>query len=230
MSRSAPRPRTYADAGDLDRLPDWAAVFFGRTGPRLLAGAVTVVVPTRLAMGRWRREDAVVAGAVVGLHPFAEWVVHVYLLHRPPRARHGKITESYVARKHRSHHEDPKDIDLVLLPVRTVAGLVAANAVVPLVTRDRRRAVTGAATSLAMLLAYEWVHFLIHSPHQPRTAVYRARWRAHRLHHFRNERYWFGVVGTVADRVLGTAPDRDTVPVSPTARTLQPVSIGRPFG
>ena len=125
----------------------------------------------------------------------------------------------------RSHPQAPTDIDLVLLPLRTVVGLVAVNAVLPIVGRDRRRATTGAATSLVMLLGYEWVHFLIHSPHQPRTALYRARWRGHRLHHFRNERYWFGVVATVGDKGLGSAPDRDGVPVSPTARTLHPVSV-----
>ncbi|HET7407839.1 MAG TPA: sterol desaturase family protein [Mycobacteriales bacterium] len=226
MGRSVTKhPKTYADAGEVAGLAGWAEVFFRRRGPQLLAGAAAVAVPARLAMGRWRRDDAIVAGAIVGLHPFAEWAVHVYLLHRPPRVRHGQVRESYVARTHRSHHQDPTDIDLVLLPLRTVVGLVAVNAVLPIVGRDRRRATTGAATSLVMLLGYEWVHFLIHSPHQPRTALYRARWRGHRLHHFRNERYWFGVVATVADKVLGTAPDRDGVPVSPTARTLHPVSV-----
>ena len=71
-----------------------------------------------------------------------------------------------------------------------------------------------------MLSAYEWTHFLIHSSYRPRHRVYRSMWRAHRLHHFRNENYWFGVTMHLGDRVLGTFPARDEVPVSQTSRTL----------
>jgi hypothetical protein len=49
---------------------------------------------------------------------------------------------------------------------------------------------------------------------------YRASWRSHRLHHYRNERYWFGVTNPVADHVFGTHPDEDAVPPSRTATTL----------
>ena len=42
----------------------------------------------------------------------------------------------------------------------------------------------------------------------------------HRLHHYRNEQYWFGITNTLGDQVLGTAPDKDDVPVSKTAKNL----------
>jgi hypothetical protein len=211
-------------------LTGWARVFLGRRGPQLLAVAAVAMAVRRLRLGRWRWADATVAATVVTLHPFAEWLVHVRVLHRRPRVVDGRRRESRSARMHRLHHEDPKDIDLVLLPLRSVVGLVIAVSLPAVVNRDRRRGATSAAVSLGSLLAYEWVHFLIHSPHRPKRSLYRARWRAHRLHHFRNERYWFGVVGTVADRVLGTAPDRRSVPLSPTARTLgvEPVDASRP--
>ena len=45
------------------------------------------------------------------------------------------------------------------------------------------------------------------------------RYRAHRLHHFRNERYWLGVATRFADQVLGTNPAKADVEVSPTAKT-----------
>ena len=44
--------------------------------------------------------------------------------------------------------------------------------------------------------------------------------RAHRLHHYRNENYWMGVTNHLGDHVLGTFPNKDDVPVSPTAKTL----------
>ncbi|HMC69660.1 MAG TPA: fatty acid hydroxylase family protein, partial [Mycobacteriales bacterium] len=67
---------------------------------------------------------------------------------------------------------------------------------------------------------YEWTHFLIHSTYVPRSRYYRYIWRAHRLHHYKNEKYWFGVTVHLADHVLRTFPQRDAVETSPTARTL----------
>jgi sterol desaturase/sphingolipid hydroxylase (fatty acid hydroxylase superfamily) len=55
--------------------------------------------------------------------------------------------------------------------------------------------------------------------------VYRAIWRNHRNHHYKNEHYWFTVTTTnTADRVLGTCPDPAAVATSPTAKNLHAVS------
>jgi hypothetical protein len=70
------------------------------------------------------------------------------------------------------------------------------------------------------LFGYEWAHFLIHSTYVPRSAGFRAVWRAHILHHYKNEQYWFGVTNPIADYVLRTHPAKNAVPTSPTARTL----------
>ena len=52
-------------------------------------------------------------------------------------------------------------------------------------------------------LCYEWTHYLIHSDYKPKTRVYRAIWRNHRNHHYKNEHYWFTVTSSgTADRVL----------------------------
>ena len=81
-------------------------------------------------------------------------------------------------------------------------------------------ALTGVLVHFALALHYEWVHFLVHTRYRPRSARYEKLWRNHRLHHFKNEHYWYGVTMLSGDRLLGTAPDRDAVPTSPTARTL----------
>ena len=46
----------------------------------------------------------------------------------------------------------------------------------------------------------------------PRTSTYRAIWRNHRLHHFKNEHFWHGITNNLSDRVLGTNPDQREVP------------------
>jgi sterol desaturase/sphingolipid hydroxylase (fatty acid hydroxylase superfamily) len=74
--------------------------------------------------------------------------------------------------------------------------------------------------SCVLVATYEWCHFLIHTPYRPRSRYYRNIWRSHRLHHFKNENFWFGVSSDAADRVLGTSPDQVRVPKSETVRTL----------
>jgi sterol desaturase/sphingolipid hydroxylase (fatty acid hydroxylase superfamily) len=87
-------------------------------------------------------------------------------------------------------------------------------------------AATGLLTSYVILGLYEWCHFLIHSPYRPRGRYYRSIWRSHRLHHYKNERYWFGITSNLGDRVLGTFPDQTEVGKSRTARTLTPGASG----
>jgi hypothetical protein len=162
-----------------------------------------------------------VAAVILGLEPFTEWVIHVFVLHAKPKRVLGRDVDLFVARKHRRHHADPRDVDLVFVPMQVIGpGLVAVVALVVLLAPDRGLGLTGLVTGVAMLLTYEWTHYLIHTRYRPRSRYYRSIHRAHRLHHFRNERYWFGVTINVGDHVLGTFPAKDAVPVSPTARTL----------
>ena len=81
-------------------------------------------------------------------------------------------------------------------------------------------ATTAVLSSYVILATYEWTHFLIHAPYKPRGRYFKTIWRNHRLHHFKNERYWFGVTSTIGDRVIGTHPDQSAVPKSATARSL----------
>jgi sterol desaturase/sphingolipid hydroxylase (fatty acid hydroxylase superfamily) len=54
-------------------------------------------------------------------------------------------------------------------------------------------------------------------------------YRNHRLHHFKNEHYWFAVTTPgLADRALGTYPDPQSVPTSPTAKNLHAGSVKTP--
>jgi hypothetical protein len=195
--------------------------FVGHPSPRFIGAVLVVVVALRVAAGGWGWSDALVAAVILGLEPFTEWVIHVFVLHAKPKRVLGRTVDLYVARKHRRHHADPRDVDLVFVPMQVIGpGLVAVVALVVLLAPDRGLGLTGLVTGVAMLLTYEWTHYLIHSRYRPRGRYYRSIHRAHRLHHFRNERYWFGVTINVGDHVLRTYPAKDAVEVSPTARTL----------
>jgi sterol desaturase/sphingolipid hydroxylase (fatty acid hydroxylase superfamily) len=114
------------------------------------------------------------------------------------------------------HHKDPGDLSWQFIHPYAVLGGFALNVV--LVAANPHTA-TYAVGATAMTLVYEWTHFLIHTDVRPRNPLYRTLWRHHRLHHFRNENYWYGVTGRLGDRVLGTLPGKNDVPVSPTAHT-----------
>ena len=71
------------------------------------------------------------------------------------------------------------------------------------------------------LAHYEWVHLMVHTRYRPKTRFYRRLATNHRLHHYRNEKYWLGVTSNLGDRLLGTYPaEKSDVPLSDTARTL----------
>ena len=196
----------------------------------MLAVAVVAAIALRVALGHYDWRDVVVAAGVIALTPIAEWIIHVYLLHAKPLGVRGRRYELIAAREHRAHHIAPGELDGVLIP--TYALLIflpqialtvwLASFPVHLVLGGDRlaHAATGLVTSYLVLATYEWCHFLIHTPYRPRGRYYRSIWRGHRLHHYKNEHYWFGVTSTVGDELLRTAPDQAEVPKSRTARTL----------
>jgi len=208
----------------------WSELLAKRS-PRVLAVGIVLALIARVAYGDPGWADAAAAAAMVALYPFGEWAIHVHLLHLPPFRWRGRTIELVTTRGHMAHHRQPRDLDLIVLgTVETLALLALA---VPLAVALLASPVwllggsvptgpllTGLLTGYVLIGVYEWTHFLIHTAHRPRSRIYRAVWRTHRLHHFKNERYWHGITSTVADRVLGTAPDHRDVPRSPTARAL----------
>jgi hypothetical protein len=195
--------------------------FLRHRSAQVLVPLAILTWTVRFALGGWRPVDALIPVILLALEPFTEWAIHVVLLHWKPRRMFGRRIDPLVSRKHRAHHTDPKDTDLVFVPMPVlIASVTIGAALYVLLMPTLRLGLTLMASSYTMLLAYEWTHYLIHSTYRPKTRAYRSIWRAHRLHHFRNENYWFGVTMHVADHVLRTFPEKDAVPASPTARTL----------
>jgi hypothetical protein len=212
-------------------LGDCFRAFARNTSPRVIAVALAAALAARLAAGHWSWRDPVIALALIAAQPFTEWAIHVYVLHSRPVRIGPRRFDLPAAREHRDHHEAPADLDGVLVPTYVIVGgifLIALAAfgigfaLNPLIGGDRvAGTLTGILAAYAILAGYEWCHFLIHSPYVPRGRYYSAVRRSHRLHHYKNERYWFGVTSDLGDRVIGTRPDAADVPRSPTARNLR---------
>jgi sterol desaturase/sphingolipid hydroxylase (fatty acid hydroxylase superfamily) len=216
---------------DVLTLGDCWRSFIRRPSPPLLGAAIAVAIALRIALGHFDWRDPVIVAGVLAATPPVEWLIHVYLLHARPLEVGRHRYELLAAREHRAHHESPAELDGVLLPIYGVlifipmiaATVWALSFPVHAVLGGPDRlahAATGLVISYLILGAYEWSHYLIHTPYRPRGRYYRAIWRGHRLHHYKNEHFWFGVTSPFADRVLGTAPEQATVPKSETARTL----------
>jgi sterol desaturase/sphingolipid hydroxylase (fatty acid hydroxylase superfamily) len=209
-----------------------ARAFAKRRSPKLIGCSLSLVLASRLLLAHWSWRDAVLPAALVACEPLTEWVIHSYLLHARPILLAGRSYELLAAREHRAHHEAPTVLDGVLVPVYALMIFLPAIAAVlfglsfplHLLIAGERIAwwLSGVFAGYAILLGYEWCHFLIHTPYRPRRRYYATIWRNHRLHHYKNERYWFGVTSNLGDIALGTNPAQRRVPKSQTARTLGP--------
>jgi hypothetical protein len=199
--------------------------FVRHPSPWMMASIVVGALVARIVVGDWRVSDLWAPLAFVAVFPLIEWVIHVFVLHWRPR-RVGRVTlDTLLARKHRAHHADPRDVPLVFIPWQTMIGLMVVTPILPLLLFPRvGQALTFVLTMGLAGMVYEWTHYLIHTDYKPRSRTFKAVYRHHRLHHFKNENYWLTVTTSgTADRLLGTNPDPATVPTSPTAKNLHGV-------
>ncbi len=196
--------------------------FWRAPSPWLIGGCLVASVLGRVLVGPGNRWELWVPVVLLASFPLVEWVVHVVVLHWRPREVGPVRIDSLLARKHRAHHADPRDLPLVFIPTPVLCWLLPAYVLLAwLVMPTRTGGLTLLVSVYAIKLGYEWTHYLVHSDYRPRSRWYRAVWRNHRLHHYKNEHYWFTVTSEgTADRLFGTYPDPATVKTSPTARSL----------
>ncbi len=204
-------------------LRDARREFWKHPSPWMIGATLLGALIARIAVGDWQLTDVVVPVVMLGVFPFFEWMIHVFILHWRPK-RFGALTiDPLLAREHRAHHVDPRSIPLIFIPWKSlVSWVLPLTVAIGLLAFPRLGMGLTYLVFVATLgLSYEWTHYLIHSDYKPKTLVYRAIWRNHRNHHYKNEHYWFTVTSAgTADRVLGTYPDPSTVANSPTAKNL----------
>jgi len=203
-------------------LGDACTEFLRHPSPWLIGTTLVAALAGRVAVGDLQPTDALLPLLILAAFPLVEWVVHVLVLHWRPKQVGPVRLDSELARKHREHHLDPRDIPLIFIPTRSLLVVIAALTAVGIFAFPRLGlGLTFLLTVAVLGLCYEWTHYLIHTDYKPRRALYRAVWRNHRHHHYKNEHFWFTVTSSgTADRLFGTYPDPATAPTSPTARHL----------
>lgn len=208
-----------------------ARAFIRSGSARVLAVAAVSLITARLVVGSFGRGDVIVIAATVVIAGPVEWAIHRFLLHAPGDAWTSRVLGTGAG--HREHHLDPLDIGWLMLRGGDAAafviafGAVTAGWSLPLLSITGSEllgpALTGWVLTAIGLAHYEWVHLLVHTRHRCTSRYYSRLARNHRLHHYRNERYWLGVTTNSGDRLLGTYPrSKNDVALSDTARTLEP--------
>lgn len=203
-------------------LPEAGREFWRHPSPLVIALTFAGALTARIGAGDWQLSDAVLPALMVAAFPVFEWSIHVAILHWRPRSLGRFAVDPLLARKHREHHCDPRQIELIFIPWQTLVWVIPTAVAIALMAFPRLGlGLTYLISLTALGLAYEWTHYLIHSDYKAKTVLYQAIWRNHRRHHFKNEHYWFTVTSSgTADRLLGTYPNQSTVPTSPTAKNL----------
>ena len=196
--------------------------FVKQPSPWMIGAVFIAAVAARTVVDDLQLTDAIVPLVMLAVFPFFEWIVHVFVLHWRP-VHLGRLTiDPLLARKHRKHHKDPRNVPLIFMPWKALIWVLIGAVAISLLAFPRLGlglTYLGVATLLG--LGYEWTHYLIHSDYKPNSRLYRAIWRNHRHHHYKNEHYWFTVTSSgTADRVLRTSPDPAKVATSPTAKNL----------
>jgi hypothetical protein len=203
--------------------------FWRHPSPWLIATFLLGAIGYRATMPTFGWTELIVPVALVALFPVIEWVIHVVILHWRPRKVGGVRVDSLLSRKHRAHHADPRVLPLVFIPWQVELWLLPSYVVIALLAFPGQAA--GATFLVAvgtLMFNYEWVHYLVHSDYRPRTRPFRAVWRNHRLHHYKNEHYWFTVTTSgTTDRLFGTFPDSAAVESSKTVKQLHALEESR---
>jgi len=219
---------------DKDKMPGFgprinlgkAAIgLFKHNGPRVLLAACVVAIAARGLVFETSWADVWVTLSVLAFWPFQEWLIHAWLEHLPAFQFGQRKLELVITKTHRAHHRNPWEPKYGLTTTYFVVLFLAG---VPMIWSmaytlgfvELHAVLTGALVTFLLILNYEWVHYLIHTSYQPRTWFYRRLWRNHRLHHFQNENYWFGLTMLTGDRVLGTQPHRGKASHSKTVFNL----------
>jgi hypothetical protein len=195
--------------------------FWSHPNAWIIGSAMAAAWIGRIFVGGWTLWDLGLMALILLLWPVQEWLIHVFILHMKPVKIGGKHFDMYVSRSHRAHHADPADMTHVFIPRRSLLIALPAGIVLWLVLMPTLQlGLSGLAFYLTLALTYEWTHYLVHTNYRAKSAFYRRLWQSHRLHHFKNENYWYGVSMLSGDRLLGTQPDHRQVETSSTCRTL----------
>ncbi|CAM3766811.1 sterol desaturase family protein [Mesobacillus thioparans] len=182
-----------------------------------------VLVLTGIGMSIWRGVTwSMLLFFMTGMITFAlsEYFTHRFFFHI--KAPKKPLFLRFMKRIHYDHHTDPNDLKLLFLPLwYSLPGFLILSSLIYLVTFNLSLTIAFGTGLMAMLLVYEWKHYVAHRPIKPRTKFGRWVKKVHILHHYKNENFWYGVSTPFADYLFGTFRNEKDVETSKTAKDLE---------
>ena len=122
---------------------------------------------------------------VILLAPFAEWILHKYVLHASYDPDNKAVAE-YMERLHVGHHREPQKVDYYFAPLS--AGLtlpIGFFFMILILTQDSPASFFFGNSLLSL---YEWIHLAHHvDEYKPKTPWGKRLKKAHKWHHFKRK-------------------------------------------
>lgn len=145
----------------------------------------------------WRSWAGLLAGALI--YAVMEYLVHRFLMHRFPSIA------PMIYKGHAEHHRHPNDVKYLFSAVPyDIAAYTVFYLILLAVTRDWPLTFAIVAGTSLYQLYYQWMHYAAHRPIKLITPWGRWMKKKHLLHHFLDDKSWYGVSHPMLDILLGT--------------------------
>ncbi|MEE2743901.1 MAG: sterol desaturase family protein [Bdellovibrionota bacterium] len=161
---------------------------------------------------------AVTSLIVIVLAPFAEWLLHKYVLHME-----ADPDNEYMEKLHIGHHREPKRVELFFAPLSAGLILPFISFFLTLILTARLEwAIAFSLSTILYFLFYEWIHLAHHvDEYKPKTSWGKKLKKAHQWHHYKNENYWWGITSSLGDDILKTFPNPQDIIKSESVMDLE---------
>lgn len=210
-------------SSDLGRmsLQDLLQAFVRTRAIQLYAALALVSVTAAIFLTTAPSRTALAAFVMVPVYPFAEYLIHRFILHNRALYRSPSTAATW-KRIHFDHHQDPRKLEVLFGAVWTTLPTILVLTIPLGFTIDGAAGAMAAfAAGLLLFINYELCHCLQHLNYTPRSAILKRMKQLHLAHHFHNEQGNFGIVMFWVDRLFGTFYGSVTAtPRSPTTFNL----------
>jgi sterol desaturase/sphingolipid hydroxylase (fatty acid hydroxylase superfamily) len=174
-----------------------------------IAVPVTIFIVYALALGVWNARFTVLPAGISILLFFLGWLTFTWVEYQVHRhifhvATHTPGRKNFQYTVHGVHHHYPKDKDrLAMPPVLSITIATLLLVILKFVLGDYVFAfLPGFLVGYA---CYLLVHYVVHVYSPPKN-MFKALWRNHSIHHYKDGELLFGVSSPLWDYVYGTIP------------------------
>lgn len=199
-------------------MKDALKIYFGRTEIKFYIFLLLINL-TYIAVNGSLNKYWYIFILIILLSPFNEYFIHKYFLHFPMQKN--KLINKFLQNIHYQHHLDTKNVDFIFAQLwLTFPALILDILIAYFISFSINIALVVGVSIIFYYLIYEWFHFVAHSAYTPKNAYMKYMKKYHILHHFKNEKYWFGVTNPIADFIFGKYKNPDSVEKSATVKTI----------